>query len=370
MKEIAIIGGGLSGLINAILLNRAGFRVKLFEEKNYPFHRVCGEYISNEVVPFLKNEGLYPKDLGCQAITKFHLSSPRGKSLRMPLDLGGFGISRYAFDQWLFNKASNEGVRFFFERVVSCEYRNDAFYLTTREGGAHEADLAIGSFGKRSMLDKSLERNFLSKKSPYIGVKYHIETDEVANDVVELHNFREGYCGVSRIENSKFNLCYLSHRSNLRVNSSVSQMENEVLFQNPHLKRIFTNSTFLFDKPAVINEITFEPKEAVFNHILMSGDSAGMITPLCGNGMAMAMHSAKLLSELITRMCKKEFDRGQLEDQYRKLWEAQFAKRLWAGRKIQHLFGAPTLSEFAVGLAKTIHPIGGFLMRQTHGDPF
>ena len=55
----------------------------------------------------------------------------------------------------------------------------------------------------------------------------------------------------------------------------------------------------LFEKPEVINEITFEKQDPVSNHILMCGDAAGMITPLCGNGMAMAIHSAKILSGLI-----------------------------------------------------------------------
>jgi len=32
---------------------------------------------------------------------------------------------------------------------------------------------------------------------------------------------------------------------------------------------------------------------------LMIGDTAGLIHPLCGNGMAMAIHSAKIASELI-----------------------------------------------------------------------
>ena len=42
---------------------------------------------------------------------------------------------------------------------------------------------------------------------------------------------------------------------------------------------------------------SFAPKKPVEEHILMSGDAAGLITPLCGNGMAMAIRSAKILSE-------------------------------------------------------------------------
>ena len=53
------------------------------------------------------------------------------------------------------------------------------------------------------------------------------------------------------------------------------------------------------------------------HHILMTGDAAGMITPLCGNGMAMAIHSAKIVSDLIIKHTRQEkFSRGQLEQQY------------------------------------------------------
>ena len=75
MYDVAIIGGGLAGLVNAILLKKAGLSIILFEEKSYPFHRVCGEYISNEVVPFLRTHDLFPDELEPAIISKFHLTS-------------------------------------------------------------------------------------------------------------------------------------------------------------------------------------------------------------------------------------------------------------------------------------------------------
>jgi flavin-dependent dehydrogenase len=48
----------------------------------------------------------------------------------------------------------------------------------------------------------------------------------------------------------------------------------------------------------------------------MVGDSVGMIHPLCGNGMAMAIHSAKILSELLGDFFRKIESRAALEKKY------------------------------------------------------
>ena len=101
-KEVVIIGGGLAGLVASLLLAKSGHQVLLIEKKVYPFHRVCGEYVSNEVVDFLKQNGLYPEFIELPQINQFEFSDTRGNAVRIPLDLGGFGISRYLLDEWLF----------------------------------------------------------------------------------------------------------------------------------------------------------------------------------------------------------------------------------------------------------------------------
>src|SRR5688572_19390952 len=99
MKDVIIVGGGLAGLVNAIVLAKAGLQVVLIEKKQYPFHKVCGEYVSNEVLPFFHSLGIFPENLGASHISRLQVSSPSGQRvLHMPLDLGGFGISRYALD--------------------------------------------------------------------------------------------------------------------------------------------------------------------------------------------------------------------------------------------------------------------------------
>lgn len=366
-RKIIVAGGGLAGLIIAIRLARANFDCTLIEKKAYPFHRVCGEYISNETTDFLEREGLFPQEFNPPKITQLQLSSVSGKHTIVPLGLGGFGISRYAFDNHLAGLAKEAGVRLLVNTEIRSVEHRQRFTVTT-DSEVMDARFVIGAFGKRSRLDVGLERNFIRKRSPYVGVKYHAKTDQPA-DIISLHNFRNGYCGISNVENGITNICYLVHRNSLKHEGSIEMLERNILSENPHLKKIFDEADFLFQKPEVINEISFETKEPVWNHILMTGDAAGMIAPLCGNGMAMAIHSSKILSDLIIE--NNALSIYQLEHAYSKAWYRTFSKRLWVGRQVQNtLFGTAWGSNLAVNLAVNFRFIANSLINVTHGKVF
>lgn len=367
--DVIVAGGGLAGLISAICLSRTGIRVALIEKKRYPFHRVCGEYVSNEVLPFLAGIDADPLSLSPSKINKLLVTSPGGTTLKADLPLGGFGISRYLFDHFLLNKAKDNQVDIYSGIKINKITFDGNRFVTSLEGGeVLYADLVIGSFGKRANLDKSLNRKFFSRRSPYLAVKYHIRTS-FPPGYIGLHNFRDGYCGISAIEEDKHCLCYMTTRQNLRNSGSIPALEKKVLYQNPHLKEIFTSSQFLFDRPEVINEISFDKKEAIYNHILMAGDAAGMIAPLCGNGMAMAIHSAKLVSDLIIEhMGSSSFSRKDLEVEYAKKWAMMFSSRLFVGRSLQKFFGNPLLTEITLRLLKQTPDFTQWLVRQTHGE--
>ncbi|WP_333818558.1 NAD(P)/FAD-dependent oxidoreductase [Ohtaekwangia sp.] len=370
MKKVAIIGGGIAGLVSSILLARKGIDILVIERKSYPFHRVCGEYISNETVPFLQSHNLFPEAFKPSRISRFHLSSIRGKGEILPLDLGGFGISRYTFDYFLYQQAVHAGVEFWLNtEVEDIVYYENLFEIKT-SGRSTQANVVLGAFGKRSRMDVALQRSFIRKRSPFVGVKYHVKT-EYPEDLIALHNFPGGYCGMSNVEDSKTNICYLTHRDNVKKYKSIRDMEEAVLFRNPLLKDIFQNAHFLFEKPEVINEISFETKSPVSDHVLMLGDAAGMITPVCGNGMAMAMHAAKLAVDLVMRFCEdKNFTREQLEKSYTLLWNKNFSRRLWAGRQVQKLFGKEWSSNMAINLAIHVRPVTNIIIRNTHGEAF
>ncbi|MDQ3393864.1 MAG: FAD-dependent monooxygenase, partial [Bacteroidota bacterium] len=178
MYDVIIVGGGLAGLVNAIMLSTAGFKVLLIEKKSYPFDKVCGEYVSNEVVTFLQSINAYPIDEGAAHISRLQLSSVSGSSATLQLPLGGFGISRLKFDQYLYEKAKASGAEFLLDTIVeTIDFDGNNFSIDCREGKRLNAEIVIGAYGKRSGIDKTLKRAFFFKRSPYLGIKYHIKTD-------------------------------------------------------------------------------------------------------------------------------------------------------------------------------------------------
>ena len=370
MHQVIIIGGGLAGLLNAIILARAGINILLVEQKGYPFHKVCGEYISHEVTPFLKSLGLYPMHLAPAQIDTLKISTQSGRVSTLNLPLGGFGISRYNLDHFWYQQAIDSGVEFKLDSKASnVRFEQDVFEVTLADGSELLSQMVIGAHGKRSILDKQLQRPFMKQRSPYVGVKYHVNYTWEPN-VIALHNFERGYCGVSQVEANRLNLCYLTHRDNLKKWGDIPSLEKAVLRQNPHLSKIFDQCDFLFDQPLVINEISFQPKKAVEQHILMSGDSAGLITPLCGNGMAMAIRSAYLLSKLVLKFFREDdYCRTQLERNYQLAWKSNFSYRLAVGRKLQEAFQTKAAMDMLVSLARW-PTLGRLIVKQTHGSKF
>lgn len=372
--DAAIIGGGLAGLSLAIQLSKKGYSVALFEKETYPFHKVCGEYISMESWNFIESLGLPLSSMHLPIIKKLIVTAPDGNALNAELDLGGFGISRYYLDNELKKIAVTCKVAVFEKcKVEEVQFKDDTFRLQTTLG-SFTSKICCGSFGKRSNLDIKWKRNFIlsrnSKLNNYIGVKYHIKTD-FPIDTIALHNFEHGYCGISRIEDNKYCCCYLTNAYNLsRNNHSIKQMEENILYQNKHLKKIFTSSEILFENPVTISQISFSAKEQVYNHILLMGDAAGMITPLCGNGMSMALHSSKIAAIYADDFLQGKINRQQLEHNYTTNWKKIFSRRVKAGMTIQTFFGKKWITNLFIRLMKRMPFATKKLIALTHGEPF
>ena len=365
--DVIIVGGGLAGLTSAIHLSTRKKRVLLIEKNEYPKHKVCGEYISNEVLPYLNSLGINPINEGAKQITKVHISTTKSNLIKGELPLGGFGMSRYFLDDLLVKKARLNGVKILKDTVDSIHFKKDSFTITTKISGVFQSKITIGAFGKRSSLDQKMKRKFIQKKSPYLAVKIHVK-GVFPENLVALHNFKGGYCGVSKVENNAINVCYITEYRSFKKHKNITDFQEQVVFKNKHLRKIFKESSPVFEKPLTISQVSFQTKNPVEDHIIMCGDTAGMIHPLCGNGMGMAISSAQLASIRILQFLNGEIKtREGLEKQYLRDWNKEFKIRLKSGHFIAWLFRNQTISQIAYSILKRIPSLLPKIIKFTHG---
>lgn len=366
--DVIVIGGGLAGLTTALHLAVNNFSVCLVEKNKYPNHKVCGEYVSNEVLPYLKSLGIDPISVGAKQISKFEITDTKGNPIKATLPLGGFGISRYTFDNLLFEALKNK-TDIFFETVEKVIFEENQFQITTQNKTVLFADFVVGAFGKRSNIDAFLKRKFMQKNSPWLGIKAHYDYD-FPDDTVALHNFNGGYCGLSKTETGAVNACYLATFKSFKKYGNIEAFQKQELSKNPLLDKFFKNARPYFDKPLTISQISFQEKKPVENHIFMVGDSAGLIHPLCGNGMAMAIRSAQIFSGMFIQLFQKgDYDRTAMEQQYANQWHNEFDERLKGGKFIQRVLLNPNLSKAGFAMVKKFPSLVPKIIQKTHGSP-
>lgn len=366
--DIAIIGGGIAGLALSIDLKIRGYAVLVIEKGSYPRHKVCGEYVSIESQSYLYKICPELVNLQLPIITNFKLTSGN-RQFTTRLDSGGFGISRYLLEELLYKEATKQGVVFKLTTKATEVIQEQNNYIIKTNAEDLEALLVCNSSGRKSNFEVG-KKGWQAEGTNYVGVKYHINLQR-KSDLIEIHNFQGGYCGISNIENNKACLCYIVNSKYLRnANNSISELEKNVLYKNKQLEKIFTKSEFIYKEPLTISGINFRVKRTSNATSLFLGDSAGCIAPITGNGMSIGLRSAWVLANEIDSYFLKKNSHEQLLKNYTQFWNSQFTTRIKLSRYFQKLAEYPVLTRMTIGVFNTIPYLANATIKKTYGKPF
>ncbi len=367
MYDVAIIGGGIAGLSLSIDMKKRGYQVTVIEKGTYPRHKVCGEYISMESHSYLQKICPTLSALDLPMINNFKLTTGSTKEFNTTLDLGGFGISRYLLEELLFKEAEKQGVKFILNTKAQDINADGLNYIIKTNSGNIAASLVCNSTGRNSNLKTSEMKN---SGINYVGIKYHLKVPRNPN-LIEIHNFPGGYCGISSIEEDKSCLCYIVNSKYLnKVKNSIPELEKTFLYKNSNLKKIFVEAEFLFKEPITVSGINFLIKEPVTDDSFFVGDAAGSMAPIIGNGMSMALRSASVLANNMDQYFSKKITKQQLVTNYTWFWNKEFSTRIKLSRHLQHLSEYSFLTNRAIELFNLFPSLAKHVIKQTHGNPF
>ena len=314
--DVAIVGAGPAGATLAGLLAMRGVDVVLLEKDRFPRDKLCGEFLSHEARPLLGRLGV-EEELGAKAasITKARVFSKRGETLETSLPGEAFGISRLTLDESLWRRVQRLGVRAFekadVREVVASGHTTT---LTIKHAGAMSVltpKVTVGAWGRRTRLDRQLERPFLQARHPWVGMKQHHRPvsaqagDEVARMLggqVELHAFEGGYCGLNYVDGGVINACALLTQEAFDRLGAGPDWRALALMMNRSSRSLWSRMHLLEPTETgtqAVAQVPFEQKNVYADGVFWLGDAAGMITPMTGDGQAMAIQSAGLLEPLI-----------------------------------------------------------------------
>lgn len=306
--DVGVVGGGIAGLTAAMALARRGRRVALFEAKRYPFHRLCGEFLSPEFEALAATVGFDVRPLAAIAapMRRTRFTAPWGRPFEDALPGTALGVSRYAIDAELARQARaagaevHEGEKV---RSVRCVAPDGTSTIAT-DSMELECRRVLLATGKLRTEWRRLVAEGAAvevQQGPLMGLKQHGHLDGVG-DVVEIHTFPGGYCGVNPIEGGRMNVCLIARTAVFKPHRTPERFLAWIATQNRHLGARLAAFRPL-DEPVLAVQSHFDtgavedalrPREA-----LLAGDASGMVSPLAGEGMCLAMRGGRAAAVLL-----------------------------------------------------------------------
>jgi len=286
-KRIGIIGGGPCGLACAIELAQKGFDVDVYEKKNWPIYKVCGEGIMPSGHEILKGLGIFKyldqSDFReFEGIEYYQYGIPATKA-NFEKNKKGIAISRIKLSEALFLRCgdfSNIKLHPYTEIIDTKSLDHDRIILCEGIRGKIKSKLNLGS---------SINQN---RKRMGAHAYFNIAW---ANKFIELHWGENIEAYITPITSNKTQLTILWDEN--KVKPRGKNYYFSILKQFfPHL------SQFTIDKMdgRVSSYGPFNTKSRCiqYGRYIFAGDDLYFLDGITGEGITLSLKQAKLLSGL------------------------------------------------------------------------
>jgi menaquinone-9 beta-reductase len=369
-----VIGAGPAGSVLAALLAKRGIETLIIDRDSFPRDKLCGEFLSWDALPILERIGALDTidRAGARMIVRCAIVGRETTSFEFPV--AARGISRLRLDEILLNCARDAGASVMEGWAVTrIEPARERPFLTLRKTDGKEmivrASVLAGAWGRWGRLDIQMQRPFVKEqRGRHFGFKRHYESRDGDDGEIRLYSYEKGYLGASPVEGDQMNICGLVHGSRIRqMRRGWPDFVSSLREERRELDELFagrssTQEQFLSSEPVI-----FTARDATSGGAFLVGDAAGIIDPLVGNGMAMAVQSALLASGSIQQRLSGGRLGENAERLYRTAHSEWFGSRIRWSRRAAWLLSHPRL--VALGKRHLNAPVlARFFLDRTRAD--
>jgi flavin-dependent dehydrogenase len=358
--DAAVIGGGVAGPALAAELARAGRSVVLFEKEKEAHDKVCGEFLSHEGVRYLRELGVSAEGLGSVPIRRVRLAR-HGEAVTSELPFEAQSLSRRVLDETLLQLAAGAGAEIRRGvRVKDIEKTADGWTADLENGDPVEAKQVFLATGKHDLKEWKRERG---PHPECIAFKayWRLKPEQAAelSGHVELILFPGGYAGLQEVEGSRANLCLIVRKEAYAAQyGSWESLLSGMQERCPHLNRRLDGATCLLDKPLAISRLPYGHLAWHSNGVWRLGDQAAAIPSFSGDGMSIALHSA--------RRAARSYLKGESSEVYQETLARQLSAQLFRATVISRMLVSETGQNLAItsaGIFPFVLPVSAGLTR-------
>ena len=354
--DLAVIGGGPAGTSAAITAARAGVRVALFEARDFPRHKVCGEFVSGESLHLLA--GLL-QDMP-QVASVFANSAVIDRTrllfgrrvIEAAVSPTALSITRYDLDALLWNAAQRAGAEVHSDcEVTACD--GDGPFTLQTPSGSYATRTVIVAAGRWSQF--TADRT-LPPGPKWIGVKAHFREANAAPST-DLYFFEAGYCGVQPVANDVVNACAM-------VRSDRASSLGQAFGLHPKLAARAA-AWQAETQPVSTAPLVYREPQPVRDNVLFAGDAAAFIDPFAGDGISIALRSGQVATKCLSAFWQEKNSLPSAVAAYQREYAEQFTPLISAASRVRALFSLPAISKPVVFELLRFPGLIPYLIRKT-----
>ena len=369
MYDVVVIGAGPAGSAAAGLLAGGGRRVLVLDKDRFPRRKVCGEFLSAQAAAQLGELGLRAEiERDAERIHRGALFLPGGEEIAFRLPGEALGVSRAGLDERLARWAEERGAEVRFGARARGVV--DRFRVRVAQGPREEeieTRCVVGAWGRWDALDRERRGGGEGRGRRFLAWSRGYGPSESFAGRVALYLFPGGYCGLSRVEGGRVHLAGIvddaTHRAMPHGWEAVlahARASNVAL--DRALDGLVPASDFRGAGPVYL-----AAKPPVERGVLMVGDSAGVLDPFSGQGIACALSSGILAARTLEAALAGAVPLSRAARAYADAWKRRFRSRFgWSA-----VFRALVLrARFAESAARWAGPrlVRSALQRLSPGD--
>ncbi len=341
MYDLIIVGGGPSGSSAGRIAGIKGLKTLLLEKEDFPRYKPCGGALSEHAISYLDfelPESMIEKEIFGGRI-RFHDNSiDHYKDQRLSVI-----VTRSIFDSYLLEKARETGIDFRLNEKVTDITQKKAYVCVKSRNTVYRSRFVIIATGSQGSL-KHLVRRPDGKEEYGVCLVTEIEENDEKIDQY-LKNIIEMQFGVS---GAGYGWIF-PHRGYYSVGAGsvmADHLDNPKKAVKDYLR--FNGFTGEHKLNGHVIPCGGYKREILRGRILLSGDAAGFVDAFTGEGLAYAIRSGQLASDVIAELIGKRSDLSELED-YKKRCNSEFGEHLRYSlffSKIMHYFPERSFNAF------------------------